>query len=120
MNAIGSISRPQLIAAGLVGAGIIGAAAFIKATDASVTDVIAVTSIASGCVFLGTTMVYIIETIKNTIAVIFARNGRFDLADKILSTRTNIQFNQHIFAFAVTASVTCAIGLIGILYLLDE
>jgi hypothetical protein len=119
MNTIRSLSRPQLIGAGFACAGLIGAAVVIKVID-SVDKVVGVTTTASAILCFGTTSLFFIETIKNIVAVIFARCGKFDFADRILNTKSSIFFNQHVFALALTASVTCAIAVIGILYLNED
>lgn len=119
MNSIRSLSRPQLIAAGFACAGLIGGAVVIKVTD-SVDKVVGVTASASAVLCFSTTLVFLIETTMNIVAVIFARCGKLNVADRILSSRTSIFFNQHVFALALTASVTCAVAIIGVLYLNED
>jgi hypothetical protein len=118
MNAIGSISRPHLIAAGLVGAGLIGGClALTRASDETVKDVVQLTSMTSVIVGMSGAHLIAVAIGFNALSVILELSGKLEIASKILNNSVLAYFNKHTVAIISITSLVCTVGIIGMLYL---
>ncbi len=115
---LGPISHPRIaVAACLTAVGIVGIAILIKASDASLNDVVGATAFSCGMASFVTGILVVGNSLNNAIALMFIRFGNQEMAANICNRPVNAFINQHTLGVIAFAAITCAIASFGLTYL---